>query len=263
MEAFAEAPNGRYFAGSTFAHFCADDALWGVVLWGRPTSDDMALLVRSLHIELTDVARPHRSIVDARRLDSVDVSAFAVLDGYVRDHQAELSEKVTELSLLRPAGMAGAVVAGFFEVLPKPYPVLLLESAPEEDLLMAVFSAASGAPPIVMSLRAVIGERLTSITIADASRALGMSERTLQRRLRSADTSFLDELNAARVRAAQRLLLDSDEPVTTVALEVGCATPQHFSTLFRKLTGESPSQWRADRRSGNSGGSTHSSDSTD
>ncbi len=32
--------------------------------------------------------------------------------------------------------------------------------------------------------------------------------------------------------------------LTAVAVEVGCASLQHFSSLFRKLVGESPSTWR-------------------
>ena len=76
-----------------------------------------------------------------------------------------------------------------------------------------------------------------------------MSERTLQRRLRDADTSYQDQLNQARIRAAQKLLLDTDTPITTIALEVGCSSPQHFSALFRRLVGETPSDYRLSRRS--------------
>nr|WP_286202601.1 helix-turn-helix transcriptional regulator [Comamonas sp. JC664] len=73
---------------------------------------------------------------------------------------------------------------------------------------------------------------------------MGMSERTLQRRLKEADTSFQSELNAVQVRMAQTLLRESDMKLTAVAVEVGCASLQHFSSLFRKLVGESPSGWR-------------------
>jgi AraC-like DNA-binding protein len=44
------------------------------------------------------------------------------------------------------------------------------------------------------------------------------------------------------------MLLDSDAPVTTIALEVGCATPQHFAALFRRFYGVSPSAWRRAQR---------------
>jgi hypothetical protein len=68
----AQAPEGRYVAGDTFAHFCAEPRVWGVLLWGRPTRDDVAALVGSLAIELAAPAQPHASVVDCGRLESVD-----------------------------------------------------------------------------------------------------------------------------------------------------------------------------------------------
>jgi len=41
------------------------------------------------------------------------------------------------------------------------------------------------------------------------------------------------------------LLADTDHKITSIAFEVGCASLQHFSTLFRKATGVAPSEWRA------------------
>jgi AraC-like DNA-binding protein len=259
LDGFSAAPAGKYFAGATFAHFCVRADFWGVLLWDRPTSEDMSLLVRSLLLELTETAAPHASLVDARRLGGVDVTAFSVLDAYVRDHREELAAKVKRLALLRPEGMAGAVVAGFFEVLPKPYPVELFSDADEAMAWLGVdeanialcdelHAAATGIAPVVRSLRAVLDDRLTTITLAEAARTMGVSERTLQRRLREAGTTFIDEHNEARMRLARRLLIDSDEPVTHIALEVGCSTPQHFSALFRKHTGMTPSAWRRSQR---------------
>lgn len=39
-------------------------------------------------------------------------------------------------------------------------------------------------------------------------------------------------------------LLKTDIPITEVALELGFATSQHFTTVFKKLIGSSPSEWR-------------------
>jgi AraC-like DNA-binding protein len=43
-------------------------------------------------------------------------------------------------------------------------------------------------------------------------------------------------------------MLDSDAPLTRIALEVGFTSLQHFSSQFRDSTGEAPSQWRTRRR---------------
>jgi AraC-like DNA-binding protein len=262
LAGFAEAPTGRYVAGATFAHFCAEPTVWGVLLWGRPTREDIAALVGSLALELGPPAEPHGSVVDCSRLESVDAAAFGVLDAYVRSHLEPLARQVTRLALVRPEGIAGAVVAGFFEVLPRPYPVQVFaaaepalawvearEPAALAATLDAVHRAATGSAPIVVALAALLDRHLVGMSVTGAAKELGLSERTLQRRLSEAGTSFLDELNAARLRAAQRLLVDSDAPITTIALEVGCATPQHFSALFRRATGLTPSEWRKEQRS--------------
>jgi transcriptional regulator GlxA family with amidase domain len=46
------------------------------------------------------------------------------------------------------------------------------------------------------------------------------------------------------VRVAERLLRDTSSSLGAVAVEIGCASQQHFSTLFKRLTGESPSAFR-------------------
>ena len=43
-------------------------------------------------------------------------------------------------------------------------------------------------------------------------------------------------------------MLETEENLTWIAFEVGCASPAHFSVLFRGVTGESPSRWRASAR---------------
>lgn len=198
---------------------------------------------------------PHGSLVDARRLDGVDPGAFETLTGYVWKHRAALSEQVVQLALVRPAGMVGAVVAGFFEVMPKPYPVRLFESSREALVwlehdpavaseLDALYAETAEAPAIVTALRAVVDDYPT---IGEAASRLGMSQRTLQRRLRRAETSYQEQMNEARVRAGRGLLLETDLPITTIALEVGCSSPQHFSSLLRRLVGKTPSQFRTDR----------------
>ena len=259
-EELSQDPVGRYLAGERFAHFCWSHELWGVVLWGRPGRDDVEALVRSLALELAPPAVPHASVVDARRIEGVDAGAFESLMSYVQAHAATLAVQVTRLAILRPDGMEGALVAGFFEVLPKPYPVNVCASLGEALAWLEATDAATATEaiarlhgdvtalaPIIAALRPLLEAERDGMPIADAAKRLGMSERTLQRRLREAGTSYQDELNAARIDAAKRMLLDSDAPITTIAYDVGCASPQHFSSLFRRLVGVSPSDFRKSR----------------
>ena len=105
-----------------------------------------------------------------------------------------------------------------------------------------------GMSPMLRKLRELLDARPGRVTLQEAARALGQSPRTLQRRLRDDGTTFQLEHSGAQVRVAQRLLIDSDAKLESVASEVGCASLQNFSALFRRATGEAPSAWRARHR---------------
>lgn len=264
LDDFAPAPVGRYVAGEHYAHFCASPTLWGVILWGRPSQRDAIELGRSLVLELADPAVAHASVIDASRLDAADPSAFGAAGRYLATHHDALRARVTQLALLRPAGMSGAMVSGAFEVLPRPYPVAVFDAAAPAfawlaaraelgigdgpGLLHEIHACASGTPPLIGALRAYLDAQLRDAALAGAARTLATSERSLQRALGEASTTFTDEVAEARIRAARRLLVDGDAPLSTIARAVGCASLQHFSTLFRKRTGEPPSAFRARHR---------------
>lgn len=90
-----------------------------------------------------------------------------------------------------------------------------------------------------------IWEREPGLTSPDVlARRLGLSVRSMQRRLRDRGTSFEQELRRARVRRAQRLLAETDLKLAGVALDTGFATPAHFSRAFR----EGPARRRARAR---------------
>jgi AraC-like DNA-binding protein len=257
-EDFAENPAGSYVAGPTFAHFCVDASLWGVTLWGHPSEDDAVRLGRTLVLELAPPAAPHVSLVDASRLLGGNVGAFALLERYMSRHAEELARQVRKLALVRPAGLEGAIVAGAYDVLPRPYAVNVfgsvepalewLEIADRTNVARALAemqASASSTPALIGSLRTWLDAHLANPVIGDAATALALSERSLQRKLQEHDATFLEEVAEARVRAAKRLLEGGTASLTAIALEVGCASPQHFSALFRRITGESPSAWRA------------------
>jgi AraC-like DNA-binding protein len=86
------------------------------------------------------------------------------------------------------------------------------------------------------------------MTLQGAARQLGLSARTLQRRLRDEGSSFQGEVVAARLRVAQRLMLETSASLGEVAFEAGYASPAHLSTHFRKAVGEAPSAWRSRHR---------------
>ncbi len=266
VEEIARAPVGRYVVGETFAHYCAAPRLWGIVLWGRPTIEHAIALGRSLVLELAAPAIPHASLVDASRLDTGDPAAFGALERYLARHGDALRDWVTRLALVRPKGLGGAIVAGAYDVLPRPYPVEVFDAiapaaawvADEAEIdsdriaaiLREIHDGATGGGPVVAALRGWLGAHLAEPSIAVAATALGLIEPTHQRKLQDADTTFQQQVAEARVRAATRLLLDSDAPLTAIAYDVGCASLQHFSALFRKHMHVSRSDYRRTHKPG-------------
>lgn len=51
-------------------------------------------------------------------------------------------------------------------------------------------------------------------------------------------------INKRRVEEAKRLLINTNETVSTIAYMVGYDTLAYFSSVFKKLTGKSPVEWR-------------------
>lgn len=255
LRSFRAAPVGAAHVGSGWLHFSASPELFGVVLWGRPGAEAIEALVRSLEVELAEGVAPHASVVDASRLEAHDAAAFDVLGRYVTENHAALSVAVTRLALVRPRGITGAVIAGFYEVTGTPYPVEIFDDArdalgwlgQDADVareLDAIVRESTGRSGLLARLRALLREHLLDTDLAEAARRLGVSERTLQRRLAEEDTSFVAELLAARLAEAQRRMRESDAPLATIAFETGFSSQQHLSSAFKRAFGCTPSAWR-------------------
>jgi AraC-like DNA-binding protein len=76
------------------------------------------------------------------------------------------------------------------------------------------------------------------------ARALGLSERTLQRRLRAEHTTFAALLDQVRSELASMYLLDPQLAVFEVAYLLGFSEPSAFNRAFRRWTGKTPREFR-------------------
>lgn len=103
-------------------------------------------------------------------------------------------------------------------------------------------------------VRAHIQAALRSAPSEEAvAAALGMSRRTLQRKLQSEGTSFRQLVTAVRVDVALRMLAaQSDAAIGEIAETVGFANTAAFSRAFSQRHGVSPATWRK-RHGGASG----------
>jgi AraC-like DNA-binding protein len=260
VEELAQHPVGRYSCGDSWIHYCAAPTLWGVILWDRTPDADAIRLGQSLVLELSPPAEPHASLIDCSRLEGADPSSFHMAERYITRYADALKDYVLRVALVRPSGMKGAIVAGAYDVLPKPYPVEVFKDTASAwkwlggagkkgwpaspKFLEEAYAEATGTPRVLSELRAWLETHLQAVELADAAKALKVSERTLQRKLTDAKATFTEELAEARLKAAKRMLSDTDAKLTAIAVEVGFSSLQHFSALFRRKLSMSPSQFR-------------------
>lgn len=83
---------------------------------------------------------------------------------------------------------------------------------------------------------------------ATVARRLGLSERTLQRRLGAEGLSFRDLVDAARRDLACGLLEHSDYALADVAFLTGFSEQSAFSRAFKRWSAETPTAFRAARQ---------------
>ncbi|MCB4770981.1 AraC family transcriptional regulator [Ancylobacter sp. Lp-2] len=108
---------------------------------------------------------------------------------------------------------------------------------------------------ILARLDALMAERRlytdVDLDLGRLARRLALPARRLSEAInRVHSMSVSHYVNGLRVAEAQRLLGETDLPVTRVMLEAGFLTKSNFNREFRRLAGMSPSEWRATRRLG-------------
>lgn len=84
---------------------------------------------------------------------------------------------------------------------------------------------------------------------ADAlARRLGMSARSLQRRLRARGVSLSQLVDRARKEVACSALAHPDAPIKDLAARLGFSEPSAFHRAFKRWMGTTPAEFRAARR---------------
>lgn len=112
------------------------------------------------------------------------------------------------------------------------------------------FELPSGDSPEVRKATQVLRADVSAeLSVDDVARASGLSVRSLNRRLvGETGLSFRDYLLRSRVLAAMAALAEPRARITDVAPKVGFESLGAFARAFRKIAGESPSEYRARAR---------------
>jgi AraC-like DNA-binding protein len=82
--------------------------------------------------------------------------------------------------------------------------------------------------------------------IDDVSNSLNISKRTLQRNLKSINTSFNEQVKYARKTLVSPLMKDATLTLEDISYLLGYADPESFSRAFKDWYDKSPSQYRKD-----------------
>lgn len=86
------------------------------------------------------------------------------------------------------------------------------------------------------------------VTLADMARVAGLSRMHFAAQFRiSTGAKPREYLLRMRVERAQKLIIESDEPLAQVALSVGFQTQAHFTTVFRRFSSTTPHRWRSEQ----------------
>ena len=117
----------------------------------------------------------------------------------------------------------------------------LVERVEEETRGIEVSSSS-----IVMDVEQLIRDALPSgiPSVARLSKHMGMSNRTLTRRLAESDLTFRDLIKKAQTDIAKDLLRNTDSTMGEIAFQTGFSEQSAFSRAFKRWTGQSPAEFR-------------------
>ncbi len=117
---------------------------------------------------------------------------------------------------------------------------------------VAPFAAAISDEELVRTVRTAVAEGVSlGVASLDAiARRLGMSDRSLQRRLAEKGTSFAKMVDQEQHHHALRRMSEPGARASEVGYALGFSEASAFTRAFRRWTGMSPSEYAARQRSG-------------
>jgi AraC-like DNA-binding protein len=134
------------------------------------------------------------------------------------------------------------------ELLAAPLPPFAPPAAAEVDEWRAAAPALDFVRSIGQIIETLSCENFPNIETTAST--IGMSVRTLQRRLANAGFTHEQLLAQSRCAFATTLLEKTDSKILDIALDLGYSDHAHFTRAFRRWTGHSPQEFRQSRANG-------------
>jgi LacI family transcriptional regulator len=105
-------------------------------------------------------------------------------------------------------------------------------------------------PAIVQALMIIHKEACESLRVDDLARRVSISRSLLERRFRKyLRRSPQEEIRNARIAKAKHYLIETDKKLEEIADITGFEHPEYLSVMFKRLTGETPRDYRQRHRS--------------
>ncbi len=241
---------GYYVPSHNFSFGVTSHGLVVTVAWGMIDATEARKLTEVWAATFSGPPRP--TLLDITDLLAPDMDAFAAVRDLLEHRRDDRARVVERQAIVANAQYGAVFVEGYYAKFPPPYEVAVFRTRGDALAWLGHGCCAEEIAELdvarseaLLALRIWLATaNLVTASIDVAAAATGMTARTLQRRLEEVGTTFQNELTRTQIMRAQRLMRETDRKLSDIALEIGCATPSVFSELFRKATGETPSQWR-------------------
>jgi AraC-like DNA-binding protein len=228
-----------------------------VIAWGDPAPADARRLTGTMELVVRrPELHPPAVLYDFRAVTHVAAEVFEVMFRHTTWAQRLLAGRTIREAILPPSGLAGSIVAGMHHVVDQAWERAVFAElgpalrwlgharlAPAYRRLERMQGQALASSGLAASVAAEVARDLAQ-PVAQVARALGVSPRTLQRRLGAAGSSFRAIVTRVRLDRAKELLARQRLKQAEIAAAVGCGSESRFSSWFKGQCGVTPSQWR-------------------
>lgn len=258
-DAYFVDPFSQYYLGDCFFAIAFKPDLFCLVAWGKIDVEDFQQLSDVLICPELKNHPARRQLVCHEGIESVSTQALLAFFNFTRKHPKYQAGVVRE-AVSRGPGLVGMIAEGFYRTTPLPFPARAFQSRasalewvapelPDGEILAELRALTDGfggkREPLIAQVRIAIEELGFKTDLRSVARSLGVSPRTLQRKLQSAGTRFESELALLRISAARERLLTTNINAKTIAVDLGYASPSAFINAFRRSVGTTPNEWRA------------------
>lgn len=231
--------------------------------WERVNENDPDLLIADAKLPVSDERSPEpqdggfllcRKVKETPEIDDFPVILLAKeepdgTEGLGADDPVEGEERPEETGPVSIEGweLEEASEARPDVILTKPFDVGALRRCVWQLLAGRAPQASPADEDIFERVLHLIDERLgdPDLSVGDLADAVNLSRRHLARRIKQATgLTPAAVLRTRRIEAARRRLRDQETPIQDVAQAVGFRSPSHFSQVFGRQVGCSPSTYR-------------------